>query len=121
MYWDFAKISQIEECSFNAVLKKFGELGIDGLVRENIQNSLDGKDTTLVAKVVGTDYPFVIDQNLGLIYNLDSLPVGTDISKIVAKITADGTIFIAAETDSIWEEAYPTRHPCPPQPCRRQN
>ena len=46
MYWDFAKISQIEECSFNAVLKKFGELGIDGLVRENIQNSLDGKDTT---------------------------------------------------------------------------
>ena len=24
MYWDFAKISQIEECSFNAVLKKFG-------------------------------------------------------------------------------------------------
>ena len=66
--------------------------------------TLDGKDTTLVAKVVGTDYPFVIDQNLGLIYNLDSLPVGTDISKIVAKITADGAIFIAAEKDSIWDE-----------------
>lgn len=46
MYWDFAKISQIEECSFHAVLKKFGQLGIDGLVRENIQNSLDGKDIT---------------------------------------------------------------------------
>lgn len=46
MYWNFAKISQIEECSFNAVLKKFGELGIDGLVRENIQNSLDGRDSS---------------------------------------------------------------------------
>ena len=28
---------------FNHVLEKFYDLGVDGLVRENIQNSLDGK------------------------------------------------------------------------------
>ena len=65
---------------------------------------VDGKDTTLIATVTGENYPFVIDQNLGLIYNLDSLPVGTNVSKVVPEITADGYIFIAAETDSIWEE-----------------
>ena len=65
---------------------------------------VDGKDTTLSTAVVGTDYPFVINQNEGLIYNPDSLPMGTDISKVVVGISADTEwIFIAAETDSIWE------------------
>lgn len=68
------------------------------------QTTLNGKDTTLTASVVGTDYPFVIDQNSGDIYNPDSLPVGTDISKVVVDITADNYVFIVAETDSLWEE-----------------
>lgn len=65
-----------------------------------------GKDTTLSTSVVGTDYPFVIDQNNGRIYNADSLPVGTDISKVVVDITADGYyIFIeAGDNDSLWVE-----------------
>lgn len=73
-------------------------------IETEYQDTIDGKDTTLVATVIGSNYPFVIDQNLGLIYNLDSLPVGTDVSKVVPEITADGYIYIAAETDSIWEE-----------------
>ena len=36
---------------------------------------VNGKDTTLSKGIVGTDYPFVIDQSTGLIYNPDSLPV----------------------------------------------
>jgi hypothetical protein len=65
---------------------------------------VNGKDTTLSKAVVGSDYPFVIDQGEGLIYNLDSLPVGTDVSKVVVDITADTQgIFIVAETDSLWE------------------
>lgn len=64
-----------------------------------------GKDTTLSFAVLGSDYPFIINQNEGLIYNQDSLPVGTDISKVVLDITADTYgIYIAAETDSLWEE-----------------
>ena len=65
----------------------------------------NGTDTTLSFAVIGSDYPFVINQHEGLIYNQDSLPVGTDISKVVLNITADTYgIYIAAETDSIWEE-----------------
>ena len=66
---------------------------------------VDGVDTTLSTAIVGTDYPFVINQGEGLIYNPDSLPVGTDISKVVVGITADTQgIYIVAETDSLWEE-----------------
>lgn len=43
--WKFARIERIEESMFNKVLEKFHEMGIYGLTRENIQNSLDGKLT----------------------------------------------------------------------------
>ncbi|WBW96243.1 hypothetical protein [Oceanirhabdus sp. W0125-5] len=57
-YWKFAKIDHIEDYSFNKVLKNFYSNGIAGLVRENIQNSLDGK-------LVGNDEPVVVKINLG--------------------------------------------------------
>ena len=41
--WSFRKIVAIEETLFNNTLERFYNLGISGLVRENIQNSLDGK------------------------------------------------------------------------------
>ena len=41
--WKFSLIPGIEESTFNKVLEKFYNYGISGLVRENIQNSLDGK------------------------------------------------------------------------------
>lgn len=41
--WKFSVIPGIEESTFNKVLERFYDLGISGLVRENIQNSLDGK------------------------------------------------------------------------------
>lgn len=41
--WKFSVIPGIEELTFNKVLERFYDLGISGLVRENIQNSLDGK------------------------------------------------------------------------------
>lgn len=69
------------------------------------QTELDGVDTTLTKIVVGANYPFIINQSEGLIYNPDSLPVGTDVSKVVVSITADTDgIYIAADTDSIWSE-----------------
>lgn len=41
--WQFSQIPCIEESAFNKVLERFYDFGIAGLVRENIQNSLDGK------------------------------------------------------------------------------
>lgn len=43
----------------------------------------DGRDSTYVVNVTGSYYPMTIDQLSGTICNLDSLPIGTDISKVV--------------------------------------
>lgn len=63
-----------------------------------------GKDTTLSKYVVGKNYPFIIDQVRGQIYNADSLPKGTDVSKVVVNIASEGYyIFVeAGDNDSIW-------------------
>lgn len=41
--WQFSPIPNIEEADFNKVLGRFYGLGVAGLTRENIQNSLDGR------------------------------------------------------------------------------
>jgi hypothetical protein len=41
--WNFTEITTIEETNFNTSLERFYNYGIEGLVRENIQNSLDAK------------------------------------------------------------------------------
>ncbi|AXI10970.1 hypothetical protein CUC15_19455 [Oceanobacillus zhaokaii] len=40
--WKFSPIPNIEESSFNKSLERFYDMGVNGLARENIQNSLDG-------------------------------------------------------------------------------
>ena len=66
---------------------------------------IDGKDSIMEDTVIGTDYPFSIDQQMGVIYNADSLPIGTDVSKVKVNITADTYgIYIVASADSLWEE-----------------
>ena len=47
-----------------------------------------GNDTTFSAEVTGANYKFYIDQATRQIYNLDSLPVGTKTSAVLATITA---------------------------------
>lgn len=50
--WKFSLIPCIEESTFNKVLERFYNFGISGLVRENIQNSLDGKIPNLDKPVI---------------------------------------------------------------------
>lgn len=42
-YWQFSPIPNIEESNFNKILERFYNLKVSGLIRENIQNSLDGR------------------------------------------------------------------------------
>ena len=42
-YWQFSPIPNIEESNFNKILERFYNLRVAGLIRENIQNSLDGR------------------------------------------------------------------------------
>ena len=58
--WNFSRITSIEEATFNKVLEKFYDLGISGLTRENIQNSLDGK-------IPGSSDPVVVTIKIGKI------------------------------------------------------
>ena len=68
------------------------------------QSKIGDKDTTLSTAVVGAEYPFIISHTDGLIYNPDSLPYGTDVSKVVVDIISDYYLYIVAETDSLWEQ-----------------
>lgn len=45
--------------------------------------SSKGEDSTYTVSVTGSLYPVYIDQLKDLIYNADSLPVGTDVTKVV--------------------------------------
>lgn len=53
-FWKFSSIPCIEESAFNKVLERFYNFGISGLVRENIQNSLDGRLPNAKGPVVVT-------------------------------------------------------------------
>lgn len=69
-----------------------GELSRDCLITEvtlgtlnRTMHTLDskGEDSTYTVTVTGSMYPMHIDQLAGKVYNPDSLPVGTDVSKVV--------------------------------------
>ena len=44
-YFQFSKISNIEVAAFDPSLKKFYEQGIEGTIKEDIQNALDARLT----------------------------------------------------------------------------
>ena len=61
----------------------------------------EGKDTVIVKTVVGSLYKFIIDDKTGLVYNPDSLPKGSDVTKVTTTINSDGiAYFYSAENDT---------------------
>lgn len=74
--WKFSLIPGIEESTFNKVLEKFYNYGISGLVRENIQNSLDGK-------LQDTNEPVIIKIETGKIRKED-IPGLEDLKERIA-------------------------------------
>lgn len=73
--WQFRKISSIEDSNFNSSLKDFLSMGVSGLVRENIQNSLDGK-------LENSRLPVIVKINTGQI-NTTEIP---GINEIITRI-----------------------------------
>lgn len=89
---------------------------VSGVIMGNLQRTLHtlsskGEDSTYVVTVTGTMYPMHIDQKNNLIFNLDSLPVGTDVSKVTfstfnasgtgslkSMITGKDTVFVASDS-----------------------
>ena len=64
--WQFSVIPCIEESTFNKILERFYNFGISGLVRENIQNSLDGK-------LPGSNEPVIVTIKTGSV-NKNNIP-----------------------------------------------
>ncbi|MPM85950.1 hypothetical protein SDC9_133033 [bioreactor metagenome] len=62
--WQFSAIPCIEESTFNKILERFYNFGISGLVRENIQNSLDGK-------LKGSNEPVIVTIKTGSVNKKD--------------------------------------------------
>lgn len=56
-----------------------------------------GNDTTYTVTVDGDLYPFSIDHVTGQIYNPDSLPVGTDVTKVTVNIGYEGYYIVRGE------------------------
>lgn len=64
--WKFARVQNFSDARFDGDLKFFYKLGVEGLVRENIQNSLDGA-------LRNSGKPVVVKVNTGRI-GVDKLP-----------------------------------------------
>jgi hypothetical protein len=65
----------------------------------------DGTDTVVTRTIDSGDIYFNIDQNNGLIYNVDSLPVWVDLTKVVPTFSCYGYLFgqiNAANNDSLY-------------------
>lgn len=75
--WQFSAIPCIEESTFNKILERFYNFGISGLVRENIQNSLDGK-------LKESDKPVVVTIKTGSV-SKDNIP---GLNEIKERITS---------------------------------
>ena len=58
--------------------------------------SSTGADSTYKVSVTGSDYKFSVDQVNHRIFNADSLPQGTDVSKVLCSVTAlnNGGVFV---------------------------
>ena len=62
-----------------------------------------GKDTLVVKTIAGSSYSFDIDQAQGKIYNNDSLPFKTNLSKVVVDMAVEGVAMIYSEKSGAYE------------------
>ena len=62
----------------------------------------DGRDTTVTRTVNMSVYPFTINQATGEIYNNDSLPYATDVTKVVTVVSSIGVPSIYDDSTDIY-------------------
>lgn len=66
----------------------------------------DGEDTLVVQTIAMTAYPFTINQEIGEIYNNDSLPFATNVTKVVVNMGVQGIVSIYNETTGTYDKLY---------------
>lgn len=73
-------------------------VSIGNIDSKYIIKASDGSDSTIIKTVKGENYPFAIDQDKCEAYNVDSLPVGTDITKVATDINCDGIAYLYVDS-----------------------
>lgn len=63
----------------------------------------EGKDTLLSKTAIGSLYPFAINQNERTVFNTDSLPFGSDVSRLTIGISCDGAAYIYNDSTNIYD------------------
>ena len=67
--------------------------GIQDLKTAHTIKKADGTDSTYTTVMSGGTVTFTIDQNQHLVYNSDSIAYGTNVEKVLVKVTADGYVY----------------------------
>ena len=73
-------------------------VSISDIETKHIVKDKSGNDSTITKTVVGEAYPFAINQETREAYNVDSLPVGTDITKVATRISCDGVAYLYVDS-----------------------
>ena len=73
-------------------------VSIDDIHTKYTIKGSDGNDSTITKKVIGSNYPFTIDQENNIAYNVDSLPVGTDVTRVSTYISCDGIAYLYVDS-----------------------
>lgn len=89
------------EYTSDALISSFS---INDIETSVASKTADGEDTTLIVTTTGSDYVFTVNQNENRIYNSDSLPVGTDISKVTLSLSVIGyaVTYEKNQRDTLW-------------------
>ena len=92
--------SGYKDCSLTA-------FSIEDIETKVTTKSSIGEDSTYTVKVTGSDYKFTIDHLKREVYNNDSLPLGTNITKVKVSVQGDGQVIYKNNNyDSSIENSY---------------
>ena len=73
-------------------------ISISDIDTKSLVKDKDGNDSTVIKTVRGDLYPFAINQETCEAYNVDSLPVGTDVTKVATDIYCDGIAYLYVDS-----------------------
>ncbi|MBR2607253.1 MAG: hypothetical protein IKC70_04915 [Bacteroidaceae bacterium] len=78
-------------------------VSISDIDTKYIVKDKEGNDSTVIKTVQGAFCHFTINQETGEAYNVDSLPVGTDVTKVATSISCDGVAYLYVDSLQSYE------------------
>lgn len=99
--------SDVEEVTYSSETS-ITSFSLGTLHVKRVGKDSKGQDSLYTDTISMANYPFTINQAMRTIENKDSLPVGTDISRVITNINADTNYILYGKIDSEGAEARDT-------------